>query len=79
MIFYYQNDLALIANDGKTLKRIWSDIGTFPPSEWNNDDRGSDRLLKTQEDEKKKHINTKRLLYRVFHILFDLFGTKLQT
>uniref|UniRef100_A0A2S2R4I0 L-dopachrome isomerase n=1 Tax=Sipha flava TaxID=143950 RepID=A0A2S2R4I0_9HEMI len=33
MIFYYQNDLALIANDGKTLKRIWAEIGVPPPAE----------------------------------------------
>lgn len=33
MIFYCQNDLALIANDGKTLKRIWAEIGVLPPLE----------------------------------------------
>ncbi|XP_060881249.1 macrophage migration inhibitory factor-like [Metopolophium dirhodum] len=30
MIFYYEHDMALIGNNGRTLKRIWSEIGTFP-------------------------------------------------
>ncbi|XP_025204093.1 macrophage migration inhibitory factor-like [Melanaphis sacchari] len=30
MIFYYEHDMALIGNNGKTLKRIWSEIGKFP-------------------------------------------------
>ncbi|KAL5232603.1 hypothetical protein ACI65C_000013 [Semiaphis heraclei] len=30
MIFYYEHDMALIGNNGRTLKRIWSESGTFP-------------------------------------------------
>ncbi|KAF0774186.1 macrophage migration inhibitory factor-like [Aphis craccivora] len=30
MVFYYEHDMALIGNNGRTLKRIWSEIGTFP-------------------------------------------------
>uniref|UniRef100_A0A2S2NRE8 L-dopachrome isomerase n=1 Tax=Schizaphis graminum TaxID=13262 RepID=A0A2S2NRE8_SCHGA len=30
LIFYYEHDMALIGNNGRTLKRIWSETGTFP-------------------------------------------------